>query len=240
MNSFEKDVVLITGASKRLGKEIATLLAQNNFNLGIHYFKSSTEAIKLSLDLSRKYNINAIPFKADLRDIKQIKILINNVYRNFGRLDVLVNNAAVFKKGNLKASNEKVWDETLNTNLKSIFFLSKYASTKMLVNKKGVIINIASLGGLRPFIEHIPYSVSKAGLIMLTKCLAKALAPDVRVNAIAPGTINFSGEKLIAERKLLKDYVNATEIAKLVNSLIIDYKHITGQCIPIESGNLLI
>ncbi|RCK76657.1 MAG: FolM Alternative dihydrofolate reductase 1 [Ignavibacteriae bacterium] len=240
MNNKKNNVVLITGASRRLGKEIATFFAQNNFNVGIHYNKSKKDAIRLSSELEKKFCVETVAFKADLRDIKQIKKLINDVYKVFGRLDVLVNNAAVYKKANLIVTNEKIWDDTIDTNLKSTFFLSKYASEKMLINRHGVIINIASLGGLKPFKEHIPYSVSKAGLIMLTRCLAKSLAPKIRVNAIAPGTINFNEENLKAEKILLKDYVDPKEIAKLVYSLTDEFKHITGQCIPIESGNLLI
>lgn len=232
-------MVLITGASKRLGKTIATTLAQHGFNTAIHYNKSKAEATSLVYDLNANYDVDAKAFKADLRKLKNIKDLINKIYKHYNRLDILINNAAIFLNSHFSEITEKMWDDTINTNLKSVFFLSKYASEKMLMNKEGIIINIASLGGLRPFLKSIPYSVSKAGVIMLTKCLAKTLAPDIRVNAIAPGTIDFGFEKINAEKKLLKGYTEDIEIARLVLHLINDYKHLTGQCIAIESGSLL-
>lgn len=240
MNIFQKKVVLITGASKRLGKTIAIKLAKNGFNVALHYNKSKGDALKLSFELKKKFNIETRIFKADLRNIREIKELINKVYKHYNRLDAVINNAAVFLSSNLTKTTEKIWDDTLDTNLKSVFFLSKYASKKMLANEDGIIINISSLGGLKPFTKSIPYSVSKAGLIMLTKCLAKALAPKIRVNAIAPGTISFNSTNVNAENNLLHSYVKAEEIADLILHLINDYKHLTGQCIAVESGNLLL
>lgn len=240
MKNNHKQVVLITGASKRLGRSIAITLAKNGFDIALHHYKSKTDAKKLAKDLKKKFETDAQTFQADLRNLKEIKDLINNVYEYYSRIDVLVNNAAIFQNANFAEITEKIWDDTLDTNLKSIFFLSQYVSEKMLAKRTGVIINIASLGGIKPFAKSIPYSVSKAGVIMLTKCLAKVLSPEIRVNAIAPGTIDFGLEKVNIEKNLLKSYPNPEEIAKLVLHIINDYKHITGQCIAIESGNILL
>lgn len=240
MKSNRRKVVLITGSSKRLGKAIAVTCAKNGFDTALHYYKSQKYAIKLANDLRKKFNIDAQTFKADLRDTKEIMELINKVYKHYKKIDVLVNNAAIFLNSTFNKTNEKIWDDILNTNLKSIFFLCKYASEKMVANKEGVIVNISSLGGLKPFAKSIPYSVSKAGVIMLTKCLSKVLAPRIRVNAVAPGTIEFDSKVINAENNLLNSYPKAEEIANLILHIIRDYKHLSGQCIAIESGNILI
>lgn len=239
-NPKNKKVALITGAAKNLGREIAITLAENDFAIGIHFNKSQKYAEELTSYINQNFNTIAHSFKADLTNIQELNLLVKNVIKKFGRLDTLVNNASVFISSTIENTNELIWSRTLDTNLKSMFFLSKYSYKYLKKSSNGVIINISSLGGLKPFSKHIAYSVSKAGVIMLTRCLAKALAPEIRVIAIAPGTIKFSEKIYNAERQLLNDYVSAKEVAKMVVSLINDFKHITGECITMESGNLLI
>ncbi len=234
-------VALITGSAKRLGSVIALNLAANGYNVCINYNKSKNEAEKLASEIERSYQKKVLIVKADISKIDQIKTMMNKVKKTFGRIDLLVNNASVFIESQLEETTEDIWDKSLNTNLKGAFFCSKFAAQLMPKKRNSSIINIASLGGIKPFANYLPYSVSKTGLIMLTKCLAKSLAPNIIVNAIAPGTIEFNkGEVKRNERKLLKDYTNASEIAELVVYLATKNKHITGQVISIDSGNSLI
>ncbi len=234
-------LALITGSAKRLGREIALGLAKNGFNISIHYNKSKTEAMELASEIETSFHKSVLLVKADNSKVSHIETMMNRVMKQFGRIDLLVNNAAVFIKSGWKETTEEIWDKSLNTNLKGAFFCSKLAAKYMLKKGGGNIINIASIGGIKPFANYVPYSVSKAGLIMLTKCLAKSLAPYILVNAIAPGTIEFKNEDVNNNEKiLLKDYIKASEIADLVVFLSTKNKHITGQIISIDSGNSLI
>lgn len=234
-------VALITGSAGRLGRELALGLAKNGFNICINYNKSKTEAQKLASKIEVSFRKSVLLVKADISKVGQIEAMMKQIVNKFGHLDLLVNNASVFIKSRVEETTEEIWDKSLNTNLKGAFFCSKIAAKHMSKKRGGTIINIASLGGIKPFANYIPYSVSKAGLIMLTKCLAKSLAPHILVNAIAPGTIEFENEKSNRNEKiLLKDYTKASEITELVVFLATKNKHITGQIISVDSGNSLI
>lgn len=234
-------VALITGSAKRLGREIALGLAKNGFNICIHYYTSKTEAVKLASDIETSFHKSVLLLKADISKVSQIESMMEQVAKKFGGVDLLVNNASIFIKSHLEETTEKIWDKSLDTNLKGAFFCSKIAAKHMKKRGGGNIINIASLGGIKPFANYVPYSVSKAGLIMLTKCLAKSLAPSILVNAIAPGTIEFENKKVNRNEKiLLKNYTKANDITDLVVFLSTKNKHITGQIISIDSGNSLI
>lgn len=236
-----RPVALITGSAKRLGREIALGLANNGYNICLHHNKSKTEALQLASEIETSFQKTVLLVKADVSKVGQIEYMMNQVMKKFARIDLLVNNASVFIESSIEEITEEIWDKSLDTNLKGAFFCSKIAAKFMLKKRKGSIINIASLGGIKPFANYVPYSVSKSGLIMLTKCLAKSLAPNILVNAIAPGTIEFKNEKANKNEKiLLKDYTNASEIADLVVFLATKNKHITGQIISIDSGNSLI
>lgn len=234
-------VALITGSAKRLGRAIALGLAKNGYNICLHYHKSKTDAEGLAAEIETLFQKSVLLIKADISKVSQIEAMMKQVLKKFERIDLLVNNASLFISSPIEETTEKIWDKSLNTNLKGAFFCSKIAAKHMFKRGNGNIINIASLGGLKPFANYVPYSVSKAGLIMLTKCLAKSLAPDILVNAIAPGTILFEGDAIHHnENILLKEYTNASEISDLVVFLATKNKHITGQIIPIDSGNSLI
>lgn len=242
-NRYEntQPVAIITGSAKRLGREIALNLAKNGYNICLHHNKSKTEAHELACEIENSYQKTVLLAKADISKVGQIENMMNQVMKIFGRIDLLVNNASVFIKSTIEETTEEIWDKSLNTNLKGAFFCSKIAAKYMLKKNMCSIINIASLGGIKPFANYVPYSVSKAGLIMLTKCLAKSLAPNILVNAIAPGTIQFQNEPTHKNEKiLLKEYTNASKIADLVVFLATKNIHITGQIITIDSGNSLI
>lgn len=168
--------------------------------------------------------------------------MVEEVSRSFGRLDILVNNAAVFSPAPLDTATEEQWDTTLDTNLKAQFFCAQ-AAARMLKESRGVIVNFASVGGLLPWTGYIPYSVSKAGVIMLTRCLARALAPEVRVNAIAPGTITMPGDPPEWEA----DYVRRVPLARtgtpeeIVEGVLFLLRSgfTTGQVLVLDGGRSL-
>jgi 3-oxoacyl-[acyl-carrier protein] reductase len=237
-------VALITGGGKRLGKEIAIELANNGFIVIINYNQSEDNA-RNSVNELNKSGKSAIAIKADITKQSDVKRLVTTVIKKNKRIDLLVNNAGVIKDGGIHSTTEKSWNEVIDTNLKGTFFISQRVSKHMLGQGGGQIINIASLGGVKPFVYYIPYSVSKAGVIMMTKCLAKALAPNILVNAIAPGTIKFDKReknniKMRREKNLLNKYATAKDITDLVVFLATKNKHITGQTFVVDGGSSIL
>jgi len=190
--SLEGKVALVTGAGKRLGRAVALRLAEEGANVVVHYRSSQREAqdgVKEIEKLGRR----AVDIGADLGSVGEIKRLFDDAGKHFGRLDILVNSAANFLPASVISTTEQIWDAALDANLRAPFFCAQ-AAAPWLRRTQGVIINFADAGGLLGWPGYIPHSVSKAGVIMLTKVLAKALAPEVRVNAIAPGTITMEGD----------------------------------------------
>src|SRR6267378_3096005 len=187
--SLQGRVVLVTGAAKRIGRAVAARLAADGADVIIHYNRSKSEAEDTVAEIA-KLGRKSIAIQADLCSLAQIKRLFQQTVDQFGRLDILVNSAANFLPAHLDDTTEKMWDTALGTNLKAPFFCAQ-AAAPLLKQSRGAIINFADVGGLLAWKGYIPHCVSKAGVIMLTRCLAKELAPEVRVNAIAPGTIKI-------------------------------------------------
>lgn len=248
LKSSENKVALITGAGKRLGKEIAKSVAESGYDIVLHYNNTSKSDIaKLKKELE-KSGVKIFPVKANLSNVKEIKYLINVISREFGRLDLLINNAAIFRKIDFFEIDEKIFDEFINTNLKSVLFCSIEAA-KLMNKARGKIsriINIASLGGMLNWVGYIPYSVAKSGVIKLTQLTAKRLAPKILVNAIAPGTIWIDEDKnknvIIKEKDKypMKKFGNAEDITSLVKFLIKDNKYITGHVFVVDGGRSLL
>lgn len=247
MNKSENKVALITGSAKRLGKSITEAVAGAGYNIILHYNTSTKSGIaKIKSDFE-KYNVEVYPVKADLSNVKEIKILFKKINEKFGRLDLLVNNAAIFRKVDFFDIDEKIFDEFINANLKSVLFCSLEASKIMNKSRKKnlQIINIASLGGILNWVDHIPYSVAKAGVIKLTQLTAKRLAPKILVNAIAPGTVwieNDANKNVLAKEKEkypMKNFGNAKDITSLINFLINENKYITGHTFIVDGGRSL-
>lgn len=190
--SLQGRVALVTGAGKRLGRAVALRLAEEGADVVVHYRSSQAEAQSAVAEME-KLGRRAVAMGADLSSVVEIKRLFDEAGKQFGRLDVLVNSAANFLPASMISTTEQVWDAALDTNLRAPFFCAQ-AAAPWLRRTRGVIINFADAGGLLGWPGYIPHSVSKAGVIMLTKVLAKALAPEVRVNAIAPGTITMEGD----------------------------------------------
>src|SRR6202050_2920600 len=179
-------VALVTGAAKRIGRGIALRLAREGARVAIHYHRSEAEARRTAEECG-----GAELFRANLENVDEIARMFAELEERMGRLDWLVNNAARFTRRDPMAITEKDWDFIHSVNLKATFFCCQQGARVMQKSGGGRIVNISSLGGIRPWAEHAHYCASKAGVIMLTKALAKAWAPEITVNSVAPGVIAF-------------------------------------------------
>ena len=200
---LKNKVVLVTGAGKRVGRTIATLFAAEGATLAIHYRSSKAEADAVVAEIASNGGV-ARAFHADLEKVSEIEAMVSGVVSSLGRIDVLVNSASVFYRKPLEEVTERDWDTNLDTNLKAPFFLSKFAGLQMRKQGAGKIVNLGDWAGIRPYNNYLPYTVSKTGLIGLTRALAKALSPEVQVNCVALGPV------------LAPDEYDQDEIAKMV------------------------
>ena len=239
---MEKPVAIITGSARRLGRRIAVALAKKNFRVVINYSKSKVQSDHTVREI-KSFGGEVFSVKADISKESEARKLIHSTMKRFGQIDLLINNAAVFPKryefGKIPVS---VWDNVLGINLKGSFLCSKFASVEMQKRKNGQIINIASLGAFLNWSGYIPYCVSKSGVVTLTRLMAKALAPHIRVNAVAPGTIIIPSEeknnvhKPDVEKILLKKYGKPSDIVDMVLFLAIQSEYITGQVFTVDGG----
>jgi pteridine reductase len=242
-----QQVALITGAGRRIGAAIVRLLHEAGINIVLHYYTSEKETKKLCLALNKKRQNSAAILAADLSRLANLALLIQQAEQLWGRLDVLVNNASVFYKTEIGELSGSAWDKLIDTNLKAPFFLAQ-AAFPHLAKHQGCIVNIVDIHAERPMQDYPVYCISKAGLHMLTKALARELGPAVRVNAVSPGAIIWpQGEnalplemqRKIIDRTALQQHGDPTEIAKAVLFLIRDAGYITGQDIAVDGGRLL-
>lgn len=236
--------VLITGAAKRIGAAIAEQLHASGMNVIIHYNSSAKEAHELVKKLNGIRRDSAIMIQANLEHKEYYSALIDATLDFKGGLDVLINNASAYFPTSLASLDDQQWNELINTNLKAPLFLSQLAA-KSLRSNKGCIINITDIHADRPLRGHSVYSISKAGLVMLTQSLAKEMAPAIRVNAISPGVImwpdDIQEEKKneILNETMMKRTGNVEDITKAVIFLIKDADYITGQVLNIDGGRTL-
>ena len=234
-------VALVTGSAKRLGRAIALRLAEEGASLVIHYRTSGAEAQSAVAEVE-KLGRQAIAIGADLNRISEIRKLFDEAGHHFGRLDILVNSAANFLPASVISTTEEIWDASLDSNVKAPFFCAQ-AAAPLLRRAKGVVINFADAGGLLGWPGYIPHSVSKAGVVMLTKVLAKALAPEVRVNAIAPGTITMPGDPPELEADFIKlAPLRRTGTPRDITDTVLflaQSKFITGQVLVVDGGRTL-
>lgn len=185
---LEGRAAIITGAGVRLGRAMALGLAQAGANIVVHYNRSSGPAEDTVAQI-RALGRRAIAVRADLHDMAAIQAIVPAAQRAFGGVDILINSAAIFERSTLEATTEELWDRHLDINLKAPFFLCQAFAGQLRSDQRGHILNIADWRALRPGKTYVAYTVAKAGLIALTKTLALGLAPQVQVNAIAPGAI---------------------------------------------------
>lgn len=245
-------VALVTGAAKRIGAEIARQLHNENFNLVIHYHHSEKAAQELADELNEAREKSAICIAADLNDLAQINNLAAQAEQHWQRLDLLVNNASSFYPTPIGETNEDDWNQLMNSNLKAPFFLAQ-ALAPTLKKHRGCIVNIADIYADKPLKKHSVYSIAKAGNVMLTKTLAQELAPDVRVNGIAPGAILWpedshkkpedrlsdeNKEKMLAKIPL-QQRGHELDIARTILFLTNNAPYITGHILNVDGGRTL-
>jgi pteridine reductase len=239
--SLRGRVALVTGAAKRLGRAAALRLAEEGADVVVHYRSSAADAQSAVAEIE-KIGRRGFAMAADLSSVADIKRLFDEAAKHFGRLDILVNSAANFLPSSVVSTTEEVWDASLDTNLKAPFFCAQ-AAAPLLRRSKGCIINFADTSGLLGWPGYIAHSVSKAGVVMLTKVLAKAMAPEVRVNAIAPGTITMPGDPPEWESDFirlapLRRTGAASDITGAVVFLVRS-EFMTGQVLVVDGGRTL-
>ncbi|HMQ68440.1 MAG TPA: SDR family oxidoreductase [Ignavibacteria bacterium] len=244
---MKKKIALVTGGARRLGKDICLELGSSGFDLILTYNNSSKEILDKTLSEIKDTGASVVAYKCDVTKVKNIRGLFDKVENKFNRLDLLVNNAAIFERTEFTETSEDFFDKFTDTNLKSVFFCCQEAAKIMLKNKKetGRIINIASLGAIENWTGYIPYSISKAGVQKLTKQLGKKLAPDILVNAIAPGTVFIENDenKTVDQKEKskypMKRFAVSKDITSLVRYLALENNYITGQMIVVDGGRSL-
>ena len=235
-------VVLVTGAARRIGAAIVTRLQQNGARVAIHYRSSANEADSLATRLNNERADSAATFAADLLDMEQLSQLISDVMDWAGRLDCLVNNASTFYPTPVGSVTEAQWDDLVGSNLKAPLFLAQ-AAVPHLRQHGGTIVNIVDIHAQRPLRNHAVYGPAKAGLAMLTRSLAKDLAPDIRVNGVSPGAILWpeDGMSDAAQQTILRQVPlqrpgDPADIAGCVLYLMRDATYVTGQIIAVDGG----
>ena len=227
--------MLVTGAAKRIGRAIAIELSRSAFEVAIHYGQSRAEAEGVSRECG-----GAPIFQADLAHVEEIQKLFRDVRERFGPLNCLVNNAARFTRIDALEITEQDWDFIQSVNLKATFFCCQQGALQMRELGGGRIVNISSLGGIRAWADHVHYCASKAGVIMLTRALAKALAPAITVNSVAPGVITF--DDIDARTQAMIDATpmeragKPEEVADAVHFFLTAPTFITGQTLVVDGG----
>jgi 3-oxoacyl-[acyl-carrier protein] reductase/pteridine reductase len=233
--ALDNRVIVVTGAAKRIGRAIALRLASEGARVAIHYNESEEEARKTAKECG-----NASLYRANLAKIDAVEALFDLISHDYGRIDGLVNNAARFTRIDPLDVTEADWDFVHDINLKATFFCCQQAAKRMLAGDGGKIVNISSLGAIKPWAHHAHYCASKAGVVMLTRALAKAWAPKISVNTVAPGVIPFGEpdervKKLIAATPACRAGT-PEEIADAVMYFLTATNFVTGQLIAVDGG----
>lgn len=239
---LQDQVVLITGGARRVGSAIVRTLHAAGARIALHYRQSAGEATALAAALEAQRPGSSLLLQADLLDVAQLPGLVQRTLAQFGRLDVLVNNASSFYPTPVGSITGAQWDDLLGTNLKAPLFLAQAAAPALRASQ-GLVLNITDIHGLRPLKAHPVYSAAKAGLISLTHSLARELSPEVRVNAIAPGPVLFPEQGLSDERQA--DIINRTllqrrgspdDIAQAALFFAAHAPYVTGQVLAVDGG----
>ena len=236
-------IIIVTGASRGIGKEIAKDLAKKEYTVIANYNKSEKQATELKEELEKE-NIKIDIFKADVSKRNEAQELVEYTINKYGKIDVLINNAGISQIKEFTQITDEDWNNMINTNLNSVFYMTQESCKNMIHNKKGCIINISSIWGVVGASCEVHYSVSKAGIDAMTKSLAKEMGPsNIRVNSIAPGIINTEMNRNLSEEEIndikeeipLEKIGKAQDIEKCVEWLIED-EYTTGQIISINGG----
>ena len=236
-------VALVTGAGRRLGRAMASALAGRGMTVAIHYHGSIQGATSLRDEIVRAGG-QAACFEADLSDPNAARALPGQVVQRFGKLDVLVNSAAIMQRVRLEDTTPEQWNSILDLNLRSVFFCSQGAAAALRATR-GKVINLADLAGLEPWTGFAAHSISKAGVVMLTKVLALSLAPDVTVNAIAPGAVLVPEDYPKEERERLarstplRRLGDPADVISALLYLLEGGDFVTGQVLVVDGGRFL-
>jgi pteridine reductase len=231
-------VALITGSAKRIGREIALELARRGARIAVHYRSSEEDAREVA-------GTAGAVFQAELTDTAAVERMFRGIESVFRRLDILVNSASIFNAASADDATPEHWDAQMNTNAKAPFFVAQHAARLMRRNGVGKIINIADVAGEVIWPGYLPYSVSKAALIAVNRGLAKAYAPEIQVNAIAPGPVLFPDyytdeqKKAAVDRTLLRREGSPADIVRAAVFLI-ENDYITGEMIHVDGGRHLL
>ena len=232
-------VALVTGGARRIGRSVALRLAADGADVIFSYRRSKADAESLLREIAALGRL-AQAHDADVTHRDDVLRLVDAAGKLRGRLDILVNNVGMFAPKSFEQLTEADWDTMLSTNLKSQFLVAQAATPLLRSSGHGSIVNFASLGGLLAWPNYVHYCVSKAGVIMLTRCLARALAPQIRVNAIAPGTISFPGDA----PEIAKDFIRRAPLARTGRpediagavSYLAQAEFVTGQVLVVDGG----
>jgi len=236
-------VALVTGGATRVGKAISLGLAQAGADIVVNYY-TSVEAAGETVAEIEASGRSALAIQADVSQITQVEAMVRRAVGVFGQIDVLVNNASTFIRAPFFDITETDWDQAMNVDLKGAFLCAQRVAPVMQAHGCGKIINISDLAGLRPWVEYIPHSVAKAGLIMLTQALALALAPTIHVNAVVPGAVLLPegtpelSVKRIIEATPLQRLGSVEDVVQAVLFLITS-DYITGETIVVDGGRIL-
>lgn len=247
MNTNQHKIVLITGGAKRVGAAICRQLHAQGANLMIHYNTSVNEARALQAELNLMRPDSVAIIQGDLLNLAVLPNLVSETIKHFGRLDVLINNASTYYPTEIGLINENNWQDLIGSNLKAPVFLAQAAAAELRKNH-GCIVNITDMHIERPKKGYIVYSVAKAGLVTLTKSLAHELSPEVRVNAVAPGPVQWPEDnpqfdevyrQRVINQTLLKRVGEPEDVAKAVKFLIYDAPFVTGHVLAVDGGRSL-
>ena len=241
---MSEKVAIVTGGSRGIGRACALELARAGYDIAINYAGNSEAAEKTVADI-KALGVDAAAYKFDVSNKEQVDKGISEILEKFGRIDVLVNNAGITRDGLFMRMSAENWDAVINTNLSSAFYVSQPVVKVMMKQRSGAIVNMSSVVGVSGNAGQANYSAAKAGLIGLTKTLAKELGSrGIRVNAVAPGFINTDMTKDLDTSKFtdfipLKRLGEPEDIAKTVKFLAVDADYITGQVIEVDGGLII-
>jgi pteridine reductase len=242
-HNLQGSVAVVTAGARRLGRAITHSLAEAGCNVVIT-FRSSAADAEATLASLRDSGVKALTVQADVADAQQVDHVLDCTLAVFGRADILVANAGAFRRTPVSALTEADWDDMFTDNLRTAFLCAHRFGLHMRAHGGGVVITIADVAGLRPWADHLPYSIAKAGVIALTRALAQELAPSVRVNAVAPGPVLFpegfdaAAQAREVSRTLLRRQGDPANVADAVLALVRN-DYITGAVLPVDGGRVL-
>jgi NAD(P)-dependent dehydrogenase (short-subunit alcohol dehydrogenase family) len=244
--SLEGKVALVTGAARRVGRTIALAFAAKGVRVAVHYRTAAPEARRVADAVRSLSGADAEVFRADLADPRAPDKLADAVARRFGRIDILINSASIYEKTPFALATPDDWDRHMAVNARAPFFLAQACAPWLRRTGEGIVINVADWAGRRPYADYAPYCASKAALLSVNAALAKALAPEIRVNAVLPGPVlppermSDAEKKKIADATLLKRLGTPEAVARACLYLAHAADYTTGAELTVDGGRLIV